>query len=423
MSENSAKQAMQYYKEHRYQEAFDIWSKMTDDPVAFYNAAIVLYNGKITMEDGWEKAYDLFYDAALNGYRKAHFFCGDIVERELVDFDINVAALHYYYCPVEEKRAFERIKGLADRNVPKAQGTLAQCYYDGRFTERNIDEAVKWATTAYENGERYFAPFVLGQWAQDNGNDEKAIKMFMDAGLSGNDFAYNYLGLCYKLPSNGASPNYPEAIRWFKKGAEEGDQWSIFNLGHMYLCGLGCKQNRERAVQLFDSIINDKNPESLCLFNIGSLYFYGDGGTPDTQDIVGLDKDYDLAIELWEKASDKGVIKASAELAQLYYFGTNAPRDYRLAFKYANLADNNPKGAYILGCCYYFGHGCKKDPALAEECFKKALRLGYTAAGDFLLDGKALKPYSEWHVETNGAEVLGSLAAGIVSSLISGGDD
>lgn len=421
MSSQEFSKAFEYYRAKRYQEAYDIWSKMTDDRVALYNAAVILYSQRITVEDHWNITYDLFLDSAKLGRRDSAFYCGDLIERKLVEGTYDEAVIAYYTCKSDNTDAFNRIKALAEKNT-LAQGILSDCYYWGRFTSIGIDreEALKWAKIAHENGERKYSSCILGNLEKDR---EKAFKFYLEAVNADNVDAFSELGDCYKT-GKGTAKNYPEAIRWYKKAVEHNDQWAIFQLGYMYLFGLGCNKNKERAVQLFDSILNSKDAHPKCLFNLGELYYYGDGGgLPETKGMVGLEKNFDLAISLWKRASERGIVVASAELAKAYYFGNNIARDYDLAYKYAKLSENDYIGSYILGCCYYFGHGCKKDPSLAETCFRRSLQMGYHPADKFLLHGKALKPYSQWKIEVDGADWLGQAVSNIVSSLFSGGDD
>jgi len=43
------------------------------------------------------------------------------------------------------------------------------------------------------------------------------------------------------------SQDYAEAVRWFRKAAEQGDAQAQFNLGLMYVNGKGVRQNYKIA--------------------------------------------------------------------------------------------------------------------------------------------------------------------------------
>ena len=45
----------------------------------------------------------------------------------------------------------------------------------------------------------------------------------------------------------GVSQDYAEAVRWFRKAAEQGDAQAQFNLGLMYVNGKGVRQNYKIA--------------------------------------------------------------------------------------------------------------------------------------------------------------------------------
>ena len=58
------------------------------------------------------------------------------------------------------------------------------------------------------------------------------------------------MGLCY---SNGTGVNKSdqEAFRWFKKSAENGDDWGQYNLGVLYDDGTGTAENKSLATKWY----------------------------------------------------------------------------------------------------------------------------------------------------------------------------
>ena len=96
---------------------------------------------------------------------------------------------------------------------------------------------------------------------------------------------HNYLH-CPILPSEANR----EAVKWYRKAAEQGDAEAQFNLGAMYYQG------------------------------------------------HGVPEDYPEAVKWYRAAAEKGVDKAQAVLGLMYYFGRGVPEDYVKAYAWMNLA-------------------------------------------------------------------------------------
>ena len=57
---------------------------------------------------------------------------------------------------------------------------------------------------------------------------------------------YN-LGLCY-YNGKGVTKNYTEAVKWYRKAAEQGDAYAQYNLGLCYKNGYGVPKDISQAV-------------------------------------------------------------------------------------------------------------------------------------------------------------------------------
>ena len=55
--------------------------------------------------------------------------------------------------------------------------------------------------------------------------------------------AQNLLGTCYRSGIGGVSRDYAEALKWFRKAAEQGYGDGLANMGYMYAGGYGVPQN------------------------------------------------------------------------------------------------------------------------------------------------------------------------------------
>ena len=128
----------------------------------------------------------------------------------------------------------------------------------------------------------------------------------------------------------GAKQDYAEAVKWYRKSAEQGYASAQYMLGFCYYCGDGVK------------------------------------------------KDYAEAIKWYTKAADQGDASAQKSLGFCYNYGFGVEKDYAEAIKwYTKAADQgNEMGQYFLGDCYRDGKGVKQNYAEAVKWYLKAASQG-----------------------------------------------
>ena len=139
----------------------------------------------------------------------------------------------------------------AEQGHAGAQGSLGMCYANGDGVETNKAEAVKWCRKAAEQGEGH-AQFMLGMFYYSgdgvNQNKEEATKWF-DA-IQEQDPLMQYAWGCNFLEVKGIAPELTkEAVKWFRKAAEQGEAHAQFMLGMCYFNGVGITQDKTEAVK------------------------------------------------------------------------------------------------------------------------------------------------------------------------------
>ncbi|HHF1770681.1 TPA: tetratricopeptide repeat protein [Haemophilus influenzae] len=78
----------------------------------------------------------------------------------------------------------------------------------------------------------------------------EAAKWYRKAAEQGEEYGLLFLGEMYEN-GEGVEKDYAEAIKLYSKAAEQGDFMALFFLGDMYANGLGVKQNKVKAKELF----------------------------------------------------------------------------------------------------------------------------------------------------------------------------
>jgi hypothetical protein len=120
--------------------------------------------------------------------------------------------------------------------------------------------------------------------------------------------------------------DYRTAFPGFKKLAEQGYANVQFNLGLMYLNGLGIPKDYQQAAAWFREAAEQGN--ALAQNNMGLMY-EGDRGVP---------KDEQQAAAWYRKAAEQGYVEAQYNLGMLYGKGVGIPQDYQEAYFWSLLA-------------------------------------------------------------------------------------
>jgi len=108
----------------------------------------------------------------------------------------------------------------------------------------------------------------------------KGCQLLAEQGVA---YAQNQLGLQFLQQQ---PENYPDAVNWFNKAAQQGEQQAQYNLGLLYLQGKGVEQNYAIAKQWFQRAA--LQGLQVAQYNLAMLYRYG----------YGLETDYPQAF-LW----------------------------------------------------------------------------------------------------------------------------
>ena len=209
----------------------------------------------------------------------------------------------------------------------------------------------------------------------------------------------------YYYGRNGKTKDYAEAVKWYRKAAEQGNADAQYSLGYCYYKGRGVAKDCAEAVRWIRKAADQGNIDAQC--NLGYFYYSGEGVT----------KDLDKAKELLRKAAAQGNQMAKdkleelfgattqveqqpqtqvvadefegktaseiADIAEDYYYGRNGKtQDYAEAVKWARKAAElgNSLGQFRLGSCYTEGKGVTHDYVEAVKWYRKAADQGYAGA-------------------------------------------
>ena len=140
---------------------------------------------------------------------------------------------------------------------------------------------------------------------------------------------YFKLGLkCY------SSEDYKEAVKWYRKAAEQGYANAQCNLAECYYYGNGVARDDKEAVKWYRKAAEQGHARAQ--YSLVECYYEGNG----------VARDYIEAIKWCRKAAEQGQADAQYKLAECYYNGTVLAKDKKEAIKwYDKAAKQGNEGA------------------------------------------------------------------------------
>jgi TPR repeat protein len=166
----------------------------------------------------------------------------------------------YFYIVADDKRERIDVRQSAAED-PVALGN--ELYLSKRF-----DEALKLYTIGASRG-NLEAQYRLGKMYLDGigvaPDRTQAMELFKSGAAARYSPAENAIGYLYETQD---PPNYREAVRWYRKSAEDGYAIAQYNLGLLYQYGWGVRKNRKKAEKWFQKSADQGLPEAQEKLNI-----------------------------------------------------------------------------------------------------------------------------------------------------------
>ncbi|MDO4949303.1 MAG: tetratricopeptide repeat protein [Bacteroidales bacterium] len=164
--------------------------------------------------------------------------------------------------------------------------------------------------------------------------------------------------------------NYVEAVKWYRKVAEQGFAPAQYKLGVCYDYGKGVTQSDTEAVKWYRKAA--EQGEADAQYELGWCYYEGKGVTQsDTE-----------AVKWYRKAAEQGEADAQYELGWCYYEGKGVTQSDTEAVKWWRKAAEQgyAYAQYKLGLCYYEGKGVTQSYTEALKWLRKAKEQGHEGA-------------------------------------------
>ena len=410
-----------YYQEKDHETAYEHYRKGVSDqyrknPFGDYQFAVLSEKG-IGRKEGEVQA-EQYFKQALNGFIK-------------LDKDINDPKLEYrmgymFYQGIgteqDTEKALEYLKKATVKGHTYAEWMIGKIYLERGEKEDGINWLKKAAEHEAAQQESGCAQYYLGKMyllgEDTERNIEEAVKWFEKASENGNQYAQYQLGKIYLTGING-NQNMKKALEWLKKSAEQNNQYAQYMLGKIYMNGVGVEKNLQEAVKWFEKSAEQEN--GCAQYYLGKMYLLGE----DTE------RDIEEAVKWFEKASENGNQYAQYQLGKIYLTGINGNQNMKKALEWLKKSaeQNNQYAQYMLGKIYMNGVGVEKNLQEAVKWFEKSAEQenGYAQyyLGKIYLQSRDMEKAGEWigrairnrneaaiHLYVNEATKLGKISVG-----------
>ena len=172
----------------------------------------------------------------------------------------------------------------------------------------------------------------------------------------------------------GSREDYPEAMRWFRMAADQGDARASYNIGVLYERGWGVAQDYSEAMRWYRKAADQGDVRAQ--FNIGGLYHNGWGVAQNDAE----------ATRWYRMAADQGDAAGQNNVGVAYSHGWGVAQDYSEAMRWYRKAANqgNPGAQFNIGVLYHGGWGVAQDEDQARAWITKVATSGSEEARNWL---------------------------------------
>lgn len=205
-------------------------------------------------------------------------------------------------------------------------------------------------------------------------NYPEAVKWFRKSAGQGNARAQNWLGEMYSW-GLGVSRNNAEAAEWYRKSAEQGNADAEITMGTLYEDGTGVRRDYEEALKWFRRAAAHGSRNAQAGIERVEKLMSSTAGINDTRGSGGAGSS-GTAVNAGQAAKPAGQYEFDQGLKYVYGFGVSL--NYKKALKWfrKSAEQGNPSGQNWLGVMYDSGYGVRRDYAEAVKWYRKSAEQG-----------------------------------------------
>ena len=361
-----------------------------------YEQAENYYHGQNGVMEDRAKAFELYKKASELGHAESQYSLGYMYAYGECTTKDEEKALFWYRKAAKQghEKARRMVEGIESRRRPS--------WGFGSYSAPSPQSMS--AKDAYERGENYY--YGRNGFGQDYA---EAVKWYRKAAEQGYASGQCDLGFMY-ANGRGVAKDDSEAVKWYRKAVEQGNAQAQCNLGFMYENGRGVTKDDYEAVKWYRKAAEQGNASAQ--FNLGFMYEDGRGVRQDDSEAVkwycksaeqgnagaqcylgwmyengrGVTQDFFEAVKWYRKAADQGNASAQCNLGVMYDYGKGIKQDFFEALKwYRKAADSGfARAQFCIGLMYERGRGFQPNYEEAAVWYRKAISNGYEQAKEHL---------------------------------------
>ena len=182
------------------------------------------------------------------------------------------------------------------------------------------------------------------------------------------------LGERYQAGDGGVQQDYAEAVRWYRRSADQGHALGQAFLGFMYSNGRGVQQDYGEAVRWYRR--SAEQGHALGQSNLGLMYSTGRGVRQDAAE----------AARWYRRSADQGHALGQNNLGVLYRDGRGVSQNDAEAVRWFRRSADQGRalGQANLGWMYENGRGVRRDRVEAVRWYRRAADRGNSWAQEQL---------------------------------------
>lgn len=271
-------------------------------------------------------------------------------------------------CNKDEKRGFEIMKKLSEKQYPNVLTELGACYIYGCGVQADPEKglALLWKARNMKGAD---AALLLGTY-YDEGNyvrqdEKKAIKLFKQASELGSAMGmFNY---STKLIEKHKSTRDIEAgIYWLWRAASLDLPQAQLSLG-VILNNLSLPfHDEDQAIYWMERAMENECNGAAAAFAEAWMMRYAEGEEDE--------EDFKYVVGALQDAMDRGDTSAAKLLGDFYMTGVYFDKDPEKAFKYYRTGQgHDPECTAAVAHCYHYGYGVPQNMGLARLMFAEII--------------------------------------------------
>ena len=168
----------------------------------------------------------------------------------------------------------------------------------------NVSEIKQKAEAGDVTAQAQYAHILyFGQGAEKN--EKEAVKWYQKAADGGNDYAQANMGVFCQTGNCGITKDLAKAVEWYDKAAKQGNAYAQYYLACLYSDGNGVEKNVKKAVELYEKAANGGMPIAQYIYAM----ILGQG--------KDVDRNVDEALKWAEKAAAAGEGRAAKLISTL----------------------------------------------------------------------------------------------------------